>query len=91
MGVGKKKRINAMKRKQTARKVRVFVEVLTSPPLLTLFNRFAYEVVRRGFVFSPPRTAHVVRVWRRLRLNWLKGPRRIDAFLVAAALGTLRR
>lgn len=91
MSRARKKRIKAMKRKQRARNVRLCVEVLTSPTALSLFNRYAYEVVRSSFLFPPPRPAHVARVWSRLRLNSIKGPRRVEAFLYAAALGTLRR
>jgi hypothetical protein len=44
MSRAKKKRINAMRRKQTERNVRCVVRALTSPPMVTAYAVFAYEM-----------------------------------------------
>jgi hypothetical protein len=43
----KRKRIAAMKRKQTDCNARRAVKALTSPPMVTLIARFAYESTQR--------------------------------------------
>ncbi len=50
MGRAKRKRLNAMARKRTGRKVRACIQLVSSARVLEAFNRYAYEVVRSGHV-----------------------------------------